>query len=74
MMGNMKKILVVQSRSDPTRIEREAERFRIAVGTSAEVDFLSSVDEKLAWTTPDEMKDIVRLWQQLQEEIEGGPL
>ncbi|OGG51150.1 hypothetical protein A2704_01360 [Candidatus Kaiserbacteria bacterium RIFCSPHIGHO2_01_FULL_54_36b] len=51
----MKRILVFQSRSDPMRIEREAERFRIAVGTSAEADFLSAVDEKLAWTTPERL-------------------
>ena len=47
-----KKILVVQSRTDPERIEREQERFRVAVGAAAQVDFLSAVDEKLAWTTP----------------------
>jgi GMP synthase-like glutamine amidotransferase len=48
----VKKILVVQSRTDPERIEREQKRFRIAVGSAAHVDFLSAVDEKLAWTTP----------------------
>ena len=49
-----KKILFVQSRTDPIRIERERDNFRRAVGSAAHIDFLSALDEKLAWTTPDE--------------------
>lgn len=48
-----KKILVVQSRTDPARIAREQERFRVAAGVAAQVDFLSAVDETLAWKTPE---------------------
>lgn len=51
----MKKILVVQSRTKPERILREQMNFRLAVASAAHVDFLSSTDEKLAWTTPDEL-------------------
>ena len=54
MMRVMKKILVVQSRANSKYAAREQGWFRIAVGTSAEIHFLSSTDEKLAWTTPDE--------------------
>ncbi len=50
----MKKILVVQSRTDSAYIGREQEYFRIAAGTSADVAFLSALDERLAWTNPDE--------------------
>jgi GMP synthase-like glutamine amidotransferase len=48
----MKKILLVQSRLTPERIERERNNFRRAAGDSAELGFLSSLDEKLAWQTP----------------------
>jgi len=50
----MRKILVVQSRSSPEWVEREQTNFRRAVGKSAEVEFLSALDERLAWTYPDE--------------------
>lgn len=37
------------------RIERERDNYRRSIGNSAEVDFLSAVDEKLAWATPKEL-------------------
>src|SRR3989344_6821618 len=54
----MKKVLVVQSRSSPDGVEREQNKFRRAIGKSAEIEFLSALDERLAWTYPDEfLKD-----------------
>ena len=54
----MHRILFVQSRTDPTRVERERDNFRRAIGEAAEIDFLSALDEKLAWTSPNEfLKD-----------------
>ena len=54
----MRKILVVQSRSSPDGVEREQSNFRRAIGKSAEIEFLSALDERLAWTYPDEfLKD-----------------
>lgn len=50
----MKKILIVQSRTSSEWIEREQNNFLRAVGKSAEVEFLSALDERLAWTYPDE--------------------
>src|SRR4051812_42325255 len=50
----MKKIFVVQSRITETRIERERDNYRRVIANAAEVSFLSSVDEKLAWASPDE--------------------
>jgi len=49
-----KKILVVQSRITPNRIENERDNYRRSVGELAQTDFLSAVDEKLAWTSPAE--------------------
>jgi len=49
-----KKILVVQSRITEVRIENERNNYRRSVGDRAQVDFLSAVDEKLAWATPEE--------------------
>ncbi len=54
MMENMGKILVVQSRTTPNRIEREQANFRRSIGPHADVEFLSALDERLAWHTPDE--------------------
>lgn len=51
----MKKILVVQSRVTERRIERERENFRRSIGDAATVGFLSSVDEKLAWSSPGDL-------------------
>jgi len=53
-MPVMKRILVVQCHSSPEWVERERENFQRAIGTSAEVQFLSALDERLAWSTPDE--------------------
>src|SRR3989344_6014993 len=50
----VKKILAIQSRTQPERIRRERENFRRAIGESAEVQFLSVLDEKLAWASPGE--------------------
>ncbi|MDO8561518.1 MAG: type 1 glutamine amidotransferase [bacterium] len=50
----MKRILVVQSRTDSKYILREQENFRRVIGESADVTFLSALDERLAWTTPNE--------------------
>jgi GMP synthase-like glutamine amidotransferase len=51
----MTRILVVQSRITEARIERERGNYRRAVGKKAKLDFLSSVDEKLAWRSPESM-------------------
>ena len=48
------RILIVQSRSSSDWVERERANYRRAIGGSAEVEFLSALDERLAWTTPDE--------------------
>lgn len=50
----MKQVLVVQSRTTPERIECEQGNFRRAIGDRADVTFLSALDERLAWSTPDE--------------------
>ena len=50
----MTRILVVQSRSSPDGIEREQSNFSKALLSVAEVTFLSALDERLAWTSPDE--------------------
>ncbi len=50
----MKKILVVQSRTSEERIAGERDNFRSVLGGHAEVSFLSALDERLAWSTPDE--------------------
>lgn len=51
----MIKILLVQSRQTPEWIQREQENYRRAVGTLAKLEMLSTLDEKLAWTSPDEI-------------------
>ncbi len=51
----MPKILLVQSRIREHRIERERNNFRRAAGESAELGFVSAVDESLAWTSPAEL-------------------
>lgn len=48
----MQKILLVQSRITEERVERERNNFQCAVGDSAELGFISAVDESLAWTSP----------------------
>lgn len=50
----MKKILIVQSRTTPERIEGERENYRRVIGDRADIEFLSALDERLAWTTPDD--------------------
>jgi GMP synthase-like glutamine amidotransferase len=50
----MSKILLVQSRTDPMRIERERNNFAKAVGGVADLDFLSSLDLQFAWAAPEE--------------------
>ena len=51
---DMKKILVVQSRVSEKAVERERENFRRAIGDLAAIEFLSALDERLAWTYPNE--------------------
>lgn len=51
----MKKILLIQSRQTPETIQGEQENFRRAAGALAELEFLSALDERLAWTMPDEV-------------------
>ena len=51
----MKKILSIQSRQLESARISEQEILLRAVSGAAEVDFLSALDEKLAWTTPDEI-------------------
>lgn len=52
---DMQKILLVQSRITEERVERERNNFKRAVGDSAELGFISAVDEKLGWTTPESL-------------------
>lgn len=51
----MRKILLVQSRITEARVERERDNFTRAAGGSAELGFLSALDEHLAWTTPEKL-------------------
>lgn len=51
----MKKILLVQSRENLDSVAAEQEHYRRALTGAAELDALSVLDEKLAWTTPDEI-------------------
>jgi len=51
----MTRILLVQSRQTPETVQREQENFRRAVMGRAELEFLSALDERLAWTMPDEV-------------------
>ncbi len=52
------KILVVQSRTAEDWLVRERENFTNAIGTAADIEFLSALDERLAWSSPDEfLKD-----------------
>jgi GMP synthase-like glutamine amidotransferase len=53
----MRKILIVQSRITEKRIERERENYRRTIGDRADVDFLSSLDGRLAWTSPIRLLD-----------------
>ena len=50
----MRKILVVQSRTSHKRVQREQANFRRAAEGLADLAFLSALDERLAWTTPEE--------------------
>lgn len=50
----MRRIVVVQSRTDESSIARERENFLKVINGRAQVDFLSALDERLAWSTPDE--------------------
>lgn len=49
------KILVVQSRITPARVERERNNFLRAIGDAAESGFIQSVNENLVWTSPEEL-------------------
>jgi GMP synthase-like glutamine amidotransferase len=51
----MKKILLIQSRQEPGSIEAEQASYRNAFSGAAQLDPLSVLDEKLAWTTPNEI-------------------
>ena len=48
------RILIVQSRTSPDWLDREQGNYRRSIGKSADIEFLSSLDERLAWTSPDE--------------------
>lgn len=48
----MRRILLVQSRIREHRIERERNNFARAIGGAAELGYLSSLDEKLSWSSP----------------------
>ncbi len=50
----MTRILVVQSRTSSDWLEREQKNFRRVIGDLAEIEFLSALDERLAWSSPDE--------------------
>ncbi len=51
----MQKILLVQSMITEDRIERQRANFTRAIDGTAELDFISAVDEKLSWTTPEQL-------------------
>jgi GMP synthase-like glutamine amidotransferase len=51
----MKKILVVQSRRTPKKIEAEMGRFERAVDGEAELGFVSSVDMSQSWNKPEKI-------------------
>lgn len=51
----MKRILIIQSRINPETITSEQEAYRLACGDEAELTFLSSLDESLSWTNPEEV-------------------
>jgi len=51
----MKRILLVQSRAQLQRVEKERENFTRALKGVADLDYLSAIDERLAWTYPDEL-------------------
>ena len=51
----MKKILVIQSRSRPEMIVAEQEEYRRACGGTAELSFVSALDESLPWNVPQDM-------------------
>ena len=50
----MQKLLLVQSRTSPERIERERDNFTRALGGIAELESLSTLDERFGWETPQE--------------------
>lgn len=50
----MQNILVVQSQITESRLVRERENFQRSIGDAARADFLSSVDERLAWSSPED--------------------
>lgn len=51
----MTRILLVQSRITPERVEREQNNFRRVIGDAATLSCIASVDESLAWTTPEQI-------------------
>jgi hypothetical protein len=51
----MRRILLVQSMITEERIERQRDNFTRSVGDLAELNFIFAVDEKLSWTTPEEI-------------------
>jgi len=51
----MAKLLLIQSRTKPGSIKREFNNFTRALGGLSKLDALSALDERLAWTYPDEI-------------------
>lgn len=51
----MKKILLVQSRAQFERAQKERENFTRALEGVADLDCLSAIDERLAWMYPDDL-------------------
>lgn len=50
----MARILLIQSRTQPEALEKERTNFKRSVGDAAGLEYLSALDERLAWTYPDE--------------------
>ena len=48
-----KRVLVIQSRENPAMVEIEQNGYRRVAGDGADVHFLSALDPKLSWETPD---------------------
>jgi len=49
------RIVLLQSRTDPEHITEERENFERVIGDAAKLECISTLDEKLAWTSPAEL-------------------
>lgn len=71
----MKKIAVIQSRECPEMIAVEQAGYRTAAGEGAELHFISALDPKFAWETPDailEQFDAIIFAGSAEFDLHGG--